>query len=608
MRELDQVALTVGVNPEYLRLLQRRETGGIEDPHAAVSDAGALGALQVMPLTGKAMADKYDLDFSTPEGRVEAGARYYKELLDEFEDPAVAAAAYHSGPTTVRKIVNSGGDLATDLGPVGSDYYSWFNERTPKAEKEVTMPEYKEGDIKIGEDSGKKFRLDVVEGKWKWQEVDEPQFPGLQGAGLSAAPAIDQAIEWLPGDPSILSLLEHAPGVMSAIGAPVGFAATGGNPYGGVAGASIGAGGGESIRQAVRKAAGYVPATGNVAEMMGLDPSSKAASVVGIGTEMALGAGGESIMNWLLKSAAPGLRERGRRMFASILDRSGSTEAVDKLATKLAPLEDILPVGSRKRINRIATKNVGADAPLTKELDLHYADQPSSYVPASAELSRTADDLVMTPQHVAPSGLPGGTQTVKPFIKDESLHAALKEEAERLGDAQRKAVSYNQFGTNVPAGSPAVTLRDVRTMRKQLGKEASYAGAYNASPAESVKAEAKKDAQRALANVLHVDTGSVPGKPGRAEIVDKLWSGWKTVAEKSKGRDPSVLPIRWMTARLIPGAYGTLGGAAVSAPAFWASISAKTMNRMAKLIEAGSDVEAEHLLRSIIRDYEEKEE
>ena len=305
-------------------------------------------------------------------------------------------------------------------------------------------------------------------------------------------------------------------------------------------------------------------------------------------------------------------RERGRRMFASILDRSGSTEAVDKLATKLAPLEDILPVGSRKRINRIATKNVGADAPLTKELDLHYADQPSSYVPASAELSRTADDLVMTPQHVAPSGLPGGTQTVKPFIKDESLHAALKEEAERLGDAQRKAVSYNQFGTNVPAGSPAVTLRDVRTMRKQLGKEASYAGAYNASPAESVKAEAKKDAQRALANVLHVDTGSVPGKPGRAEIVDKLWSGWKTVAEKSKGRDPSVdpsvLPIRWMTARLIPGAYGTLGGAAVSAPAFWASISSKGMMKMANLIENGAEMEAEHLLRSFVRDYENTKE
>ena len=135
-------------------------------------------------------------------------------------------------------------------------------------------------------------------------------------------------------------------------------------------------------------------------------------------------------------------------------------------------------------------------------------------------------------------------------------------------------------------------------------------GAYKTGATKQVKKQAKalESEQAALSNVLHKATGSVPGKAGRGETVDKLWSGWKTIAEKSVGTDPGMFPIRWILGRIIPGNLGASAGFLATKPAFWASISSKTMNRMAKLIEAGSDVEAEHLLRSIIRDYEEKEE
>ena len=140
---LNDLSERVGLDPFYTGLLRQRETGGLTDPHGAVSSAGALGAMQVMPQTGQEMATKYGLDFSTPEGKTEAGVRYYKDQLDRFEDPATAAAAYHSGPGKVQGILDAGGDLGTDLGPVGRDYYKWFNERVQgrEAEQAAKPPE-----------------------------------------------------------------------------------------------------------------------------------------------------------------------------------------------------------------------------------------------------------------------------------------------------------------------------------------------------------------------------------------------------------------------------------------------------------------------------------
>jgi peptidoglycan DL-endopeptidase CwlO len=63
----------------------------------ARSSADARGLLQVLPSTAAAL----NLDVSRPAANVLAGARYLRGLLDEFQSPDLALAAYNAGPTAV---------------------------------------------------------------------------------------------------------------------------------------------------------------------------------------------------------------------------------------------------------------------------------------------------------------------------------------------------------------------------------------------------------------------------------------------------------------------------------------------------------------------------
>jgi soluble lytic murein transglycosylase-like protein len=65
----------------------------------ARSSADARGLLQVVPSTGAALR----LDVSRPATNVLAGARYLRQLLDEFQSPDLALAAYNAGPTAVAR-------------------------------------------------------------------------------------------------------------------------------------------------------------------------------------------------------------------------------------------------------------------------------------------------------------------------------------------------------------------------------------------------------------------------------------------------------------------------------------------------------------------------
>jgi soluble lytic murein transglycosylase-like protein len=68
----------------------------------ARSRADARGLLQVLPSTAAALK----LDVDRPATNVLAGARYLKQLLDEFHSTDLALAAYNAGPTAV---ANAGG-------------------------------------------------------------------------------------------------------------------------------------------------------------------------------------------------------------------------------------------------------------------------------------------------------------------------------------------------------------------------------------------------------------------------------------------------------------------------------------------------------------------
>jgi soluble lytic murein transglycosylase-like protein len=68
---------------------------------SAVSKCGAVGVMQLMPATARALGvtDSYD-----PVQNIMGGAKYLREQLDAFDgDTALALAAYNAGPGAVRK-------------------------------------------------------------------------------------------------------------------------------------------------------------------------------------------------------------------------------------------------------------------------------------------------------------------------------------------------------------------------------------------------------------------------------------------------------------------------------------------------------------------------
>jgi soluble lytic murein transglycosylase-like protein len=67
----------------------------------AVSKVGARGLMQLMPRTAKFLGVK---DSFKPDHNIDAGVRYFKQLLDQFDGKIkLALAAYNAGTHNVRK-------------------------------------------------------------------------------------------------------------------------------------------------------------------------------------------------------------------------------------------------------------------------------------------------------------------------------------------------------------------------------------------------------------------------------------------------------------------------------------------------------------------------
>jgi soluble lytic murein transglycosylase len=129
----DLVPEGLAVSRAFALAIARRES---EFDLAAVSPAGALGLMQLMPATAQIMAGKtgvpYEKGRLTRDGgyNTALGAAYLRELIDEF-GPAVAlvAAGYNAGPGRPRRWITSFGDPRSP----GVDPVDWV-ERIPIAE------------------------------------------------------------------------------------------------------------------------------------------------------------------------------------------------------------------------------------------------------------------------------------------------------------------------------------------------------------------------------------------------------------------------------------------------------------------------------------------
>jgi soluble lytic murein transglycosylase-like protein len=86
-----------GVDPDWITAIMMQESGGVP---TAQSGAGASGLMQLIPPTARAMGVT---DIFDPAQNIRGGARYFKQMLDQFKDPKLALAAYNAGPGAVTR-------------------------------------------------------------------------------------------------------------------------------------------------------------------------------------------------------------------------------------------------------------------------------------------------------------------------------------------------------------------------------------------------------------------------------------------------------------------------------------------------------------------------
>lgn len=94
------------LKPAYTMAVIRRESAFATDARSRV---GALGLMQIMPATGKVIAQKLQVKFNSknqllnPETNVKFGTKYLNMMLQKFyKQPALASAAYNAGEHRVK--------------------------------------------------------------------------------------------------------------------------------------------------------------------------------------------------------------------------------------------------------------------------------------------------------------------------------------------------------------------------------------------------------------------------------------------------------------------------------------------------------------------------
>lgn len=106
------------LQPAYTMAVIRRESAFATDARSRV---GALGLMQIMPATGKVIARKLKVKFSSknqllsPETNVEFGTKYLNMMLKKFyQQPALASAAYNAGGHRVKAWLPEKRDMTAD--------------------------------------------------------------------------------------------------------------------------------------------------------------------------------------------------------------------------------------------------------------------------------------------------------------------------------------------------------------------------------------------------------------------------------------------------------------------------------------------------------------
>lgn len=94
----------IGLDPNIAVHALYKETGNLRNPETVRSKAGAIGIMQLMPKTAKELG----VDPLDPEQNIRGGVMYLKKMMDKYNDPTLALAAYNAGPGRVDRALKSG--------------------------------------------------------------------------------------------------------------------------------------------------------------------------------------------------------------------------------------------------------------------------------------------------------------------------------------------------------------------------------------------------------------------------------------------------------------------------------------------------------------------
>lgn len=109
---IEQRASEQKLSPQLVFAMVRQESAF---DSAARSWAGARGLMQLMPATGREVAQRLGLRYSTtrlddPDFSVQLGTRYFRQVLDMFDgNQELALAGYNGGPYRIKKLWRQAG-------------------------------------------------------------------------------------------------------------------------------------------------------------------------------------------------------------------------------------------------------------------------------------------------------------------------------------------------------------------------------------------------------------------------------------------------------------------------------------------------------------------